>query len=311
MILNIPTMVLGGVAAALVIGELVRGNRAWRIRRRRYDRFVDLKRHFDAKEWDQAHQKINQWMSQDPDDANLHYAQAFIAYQRGRLDHAQDEVKLALAREPRHAPARYLHAHLLYYALGKKEEAVALLTDLLKEGNEVEKSANTLGLIYLLGGDMVKSEAVLKQGLKHQATAELRNTLALLLIKQGHLEEASKELKEGVVLQPNDMDMLLNLGNLHAMRMDYKEAEAVFERCAALNATDSMIPYWRGCALASRRQWPEAEAQLHRSIDLQPSFAMAYYQLARVLEKAGRQDDAQRSFQTAVQLDPTLMEDKT
>jgi Flp pilus assembly protein TadD len=163
--------------------------------------------------------------------------------------------------------------------------------------------------LYLFEGEAAKGRQILEDGLKKFHTAELYNSLGLAMFKTGQLDEALALFREGMSRHPDHVELLMNIGNVYAMRMDYQEADAVFNRCARLNPADPMIPYWRGCVLAANRAFPEAEAQLHRAIDLQPNLAIAYHQLAKVLERSGHGDQARMAFQTAVQIDPKLGEE--
>ena len=59
-----------------------------------------------------------------------------------------------------------------------------------------------------------------------------------------------------------------------------------------------------GIEVARRGLWKEAIYRWKRAIDLDPTYAAAWNNLAIGFERAGRLDDAREAYETALDLDP-------
>jgi Flp pilus assembly protein TadD len=62
-----------------------------------------------------------------------------------------------------------------------------------------------------------------------------------------------------------------------------------------------------GIKVAQNGLWREAQYRWERAVELDPSYAEAWNNLAIAYEQAGRFDDARKSYETAVKLDPKNM----
>ena len=59
-----------------------------------------------------------------------------------------------------------------------------------------------------------------------------------------------------------------------------------------------------GIRVAQNGLWREAQYRWERAVELDPSYAEAWNNLAIAYEQAGRFDDARKAYETAVKLDP-------
>jgi len=59
-----------------------------------------------------------------------------------------------------------------------------------------------------------------------------------------------------------------------------------------------------GSIYLRRGELGPAQVELRQSIHYQPTFALAHYNLALVLEKHGQEDEAEEELKTALKLDP-------
>jgi Tfp pilus assembly protein PilF len=59
-----------------------------------------------------------------------------------------------------------------------------------------------------------------------------------------------------------------------------------------------------GIAVAQRELWREATARWERAVDLDPSYAAGWNNLAIAYEQTGRFDEARRAFEKALSLAP-------
>ena len=59
-----------------------------------------------------------------------------------------------------------------------------------------------------------------------------------------------------------------------------------------------------GIKVAQNGLWREAQYRWERAVELDPTYAEAWNNLAIAYEQAGRFDDARKAYETAIKLDP-------
>jgi Flp pilus assembly protein TadD len=62
-----------------------------------------------------------------------------------------------------------------------------------------------------------------------------------------------------------------------------------------------------GIKVAQNGLWREAQYRWERAVQLDPTYAEAWNNLAIAYEQAGRFDDARKAYETAIKLDPKNM----
>ena len=137
---------------------------------------------------------------------------------------------------------------------------------------------------------------------------ELREALAggIRAHDEGRLEAAQELLQRAVAIAPGAPAAHAALGQVRMDRRDYAGALESFEQAASLQPTPRA---WNnaGIALLALERREDAERAFQRALQLDPRYALAHLNLAR-LHALG---DAQRAFphaQAAVQADPTNAE---
>jgi Flp pilus assembly protein TadD len=128
--------------------------------------------------------------------------------------------------------------------------------------------------------------------------------LGRLLNQAGsHLEEITKQFEAHATRQPEsgEAQLLLAKALLVANSRDPK-AEPLLKRAIALNPKDWEAHYQLGTMLANRRDYAGAEKELSAGAELNPQEARVHYQLARVYERLGQPDRAQKEREMHRQL---------
>jgi tetratricopeptide (TPR) repeat protein len=114
------------------------------------------------------------------------------------------------------------------------------------------------------------------------AKSPLRNNAdvqsALILEAMGKSDDALKHMKSIVAAAPKDIEALTSLANLHRARKEFKEAaEAytkVIETIEKPSRGDWTMFYFRGIAFERSKQWPKAEADFKKALELFPDQPM-------------------------------------
>src|SRR5262249_1878211 len=87
-------------------------------------------------------------------------------------------------------------------------------------------------------------------------------------------EEAKKQLDELVQQRPDDLEAIVALGNVLRSRKEWKEAAAVYakaiDRIGEPGRQHWTLFYFRGICLERAKDWPGAEKDLLKGLELYP-----------------------------------------
>ena len=136
--------------------------------------------------------------------------------------------------------------------------------------------------------------------------AVYRDTLGLLLLDLGRLDQAIEELSKAVETDPRLADAHFHLGTALAEARRWDEAVTSYRRAVALpSLTVPDYAYQNlGLALYHTSKYVEAEQALRFALSLDPKLQAAYYNLGLVLNAERRPEEAKESFRRARQLAP-------
>jgi tetratricopeptide (TPR) repeat protein len=98
--------------------------------------------------------------------------------------------------------------------------------------------------------------------------------IGLGLEQLGRGEEAVKHLEALMQKRPDDVEVITALGNVLRARKRYAEAAEVYtkavEKIGEPNKSNWTLFYFRGTAYERAKQWPKAEADLKKALELVP-----------------------------------------
>ncbi|MBL8588767.1 MAG: tetratricopeptide repeat protein [Methylobacteriaceae bacterium] len=131
----------------------------------------------------------------------------------------------------------------------------------------------------------------------------------LTLESLGRTEDAVKQLRALVDERPQDVDALTALGNLDNARKNYAEALAVFDRAIALVKPEPgywSLWYRRGIAHERLKNWPPAEADFKKALELFPDQPLVLNYLGYSwVDRGMNLEEAFKMLRRAVELRPT------
>jgi tetratricopeptide (TPR) repeat protein len=130
---------------------------------------------------------------------------------------------------------------------------------------------------------------------------------ALLLETLGKSKEASEHLQTVVEAHPKDADALTALANLQRSRKLFNESAATYTRALALQQKPEksqwLLYYYRGIANERRKDWPDAEKDLKKALELNPDQPLVLNYLGYSWVDQGiNLDEAFRMLRRAVDL---------
>jgi Tfp pilus assembly protein PilF len=132
------------------------------------------------------------------------------------------------------------------------------------------------------------------------------DTLGMLLLDLGRIEQAIAELQKAVDIDPARGDGHFHLGTAFAEARKWEDAVAAYRKAVSM-PTLTVIDLAHqnlGLALFHLGRYAEAEQALRFALTLDPSLQAAYYNLGLVLAAEKRPDEAKALFRRTRELGP-------
>jgi tetratricopeptide (TPR) repeat protein len=180
--------------------------------------------------------------------------QASKKYQKGDFEGALNDLKAAVAKDPKNAKIRSTYAFLLL-KLGYHDEAGVQLEEAFKTAPEADKNSMkvTKALILWKQGKLDEAIDLLTELIKDYETTNVYATLGFLLIEKGDLERALEFNLQAKDYNSSSPIILDNLGTTYFLLGEVDKALETHEE----------------------------------AMKCKPNFPEAFYNYARVLEKTG------------------------
>lgn len=164
-----------------------------------------------------------------------------LGTEKGGDELATVYLRLALYLEP--------HSDLMTMALG----------DLLQNSQQFQRSTAVF--------EMVPKSSPLRRAADMQITVNLDAI--------GKTDDAIKRLNKLIAIRPNDVDALTSLGTILRGKKQFAESAVIYSKAVdALDPADPrawLLYYFRGIAYERSNQWPKAEADFLKALQLSPN----------------------------------------
>lgn len=122
---------------------------------------------------------------------------------------------------------------------------------------------------------------------------------------KGNIEAAISTYQAGIILDPNNYDLLISLGDVYMASYDLDSAIRAYCDAITLNPEDYRGYSKAGIALWEKDYLEEALVSFHKAIDLNPDNAYAQNNLGIIyLDGLSDAEEALEYFETAVELNP-------
>jgi tetratricopeptide (TPR) repeat protein len=287
----------------------------------------------------QAQKELERAYEIDPDNHNLGIDLARLALKQDNPKRAEDLCRDILKRNPRHLLARRVLGFLLV-GENQLDEALQHLSFLEKEESNPTETRFQIALIHLGKRNFTEAERELSlvlaadpdhsqaryfratlyagTGRKNEAVKELlkiklgegnylrsRTLAAFILRQQSKLAQAEKVIGEGLKVEENNKDVLSYLLSLQRDQNKLGEAEETAKKALSFYPEDERFIFDYGIILYEQGREQEAEAQMQRILQLNPSHSDALNYLAYSLaEKKKDLDKAEEMVQAALRSRP-------
>jgi tetratricopeptide (TPR) repeat protein len=244
---------------------------------------------------------------------------ALTAYRRGDLAGARREIEAALAAEPGHVElsafaglvlaqsgdpeAAIPHFRLVLSAMpGDTATRLNLATALLATGRRDEAGEVSVGddprlrriaaYVHQQRGELLEAAAAYEQVIAaFPGDWESLNNLGNTRSEMGDYDGAVDAFRAAIGLQPDRIEMVINLSDALALGERAEERQAVMRQAASISPDDAKVQTELGLAEAAARDFAAAEAAFRAAIRLDPGGIAPYLELAVLLENLNRVDD--------------------
>jgi Tfp pilus assembly protein PilF len=139
-------------------------------------------------------------------------------------------------------------------------------------------------------------------------SADVHDILGVAHATSGAMDEAIREFRTAVELEPDLARAHWHLGGALASRGRRKEALEPLRRSVELDPANGQAQYDLAIVLLQDGHVEEAIPHLRATLELMPTLVGAHNNLGIALASQGKRDEAIEHFQRALQLDPSSME---
>jgi predicted AlkP superfamily phosphohydrolase/phosphomutase/tetratricopeptide (TPR) repeat protein len=222
---------------------------------------------------------------------------------------AQAALDEALRAQPGYIPALQLQIEL---ADAQKDYARSIQV----ARSIIETDPDQDRAVYLKLGRAYRNAGRTREGISYfeglrverPEVPEVRAALGSLLLKEGRVEDAERELVESLKMNPALSDPLADLHTLYKGTPRVLTLEAIVRRGLELDDKSLVHLNWMGMIYEWKRDIPQAERTFKRALELDPDYAPTMANLGALYGRNGRLQEAVDVLNRAVAKDPDNVE---
>jgi len=242
-----------------------------------------------------------------PEDLRATVRLAFLLYEAGRFEMATARFAQVLAEDP----SEYEIAFFLGIAerrLGREERAAAAFAAIPPSHKYYAEARTQLAVIHERRGEYALALEELDRALVVEPSRELDLYRATLRSKAGDFEGAVAHLEALLEEEPDNDELLYNLGVVYGEADQHERALTYMRRALELNPDNASALNYIAYSWADQGlNLDEAERMILRAIELRPddgyivdSLGWVYYMRARPLMAQGNEKDARALLDRAL-----------
>jgi tetratricopeptide (TPR) repeat protein len=176
----------------------------------------------------------------------------------------------------------------------------ALTTELRRLGNNAEAEEHLAAYAKHVTDEPPLDDPLFKRIHELNQSVTVHIQRGAELEKAGKLDEAIREHEAALAIDPNNVQVHVNLLSLYGRTGDAAEARQHFDAAIKLNPGRSDAWYDYGVLLFHEERYTDAEEAFRHALSINPYYAEAHNNLGTIYEKKGRLDDAAREFREAI-----------
>ena len=218
----------------------------------------------------------------------------------------EDDLKILLPFQ------NMLTRAMAFYNSGKIDEAVKLLTELIRNREDFDLAYCRLAEIYKSQGKLKKAIDILEKGFNTNPQSYfIISDYGILLAEAGKTDKAIKIIKRGLSLWNYDAELWNYLGVAYWRKGDYREALKAYERALSLDNNypkvfNNLGSLYLSIFIKNRKKelLNRSIKYFNKAIELDPNLASAYNGLGSAYKIMGRVDDAISCWKKSIELKP-------
>jgi tetratricopeptide (TPR) repeat protein len=187
---------------------------------------------------------------------------------------------------------------------GKSDEAVLALEKALEVDPKHWKAHNNMALASVDLGEFEVAEAHYRESLALEPQPAIYNDLGFVLARQGLPEEAAEMYRKALESDPDSATAHYNLAVSLAGSGELAEAEDHF-RATIEKEPSSRAHAALGIVLIQQQRVDEGVASLRKAIEIDPGNAAAYAQLGTALVEQGKLEEAAATYRKLLRNQPS------
>ncbi len=258
----------------------------------------------------EAEKLVNEASKTSPNNARTLLLRGYLHAEKGQLEEGIGDLHHAAQLQPRWALPQY-YLGLAYVQEGKNELAEEALNSALEIQPSMVAARLILARLALDEGKPDKAIAAIQNALEQKTQffdPYLLHTQAL--VEKGNYDEAEKDALPliGEFPQPTARAMTYRiLAQAKYLQSHFEEAHSYAKQSLSYDPTSQESLNLLGVSQIALKKTDEGLAEVQTIVRANPKWAMGYETLAELQAMAGRYADAERSVQTALEVDPNLV----
>lgn len=227
----------------------------------------------------------------------------------GRFEDAVTEFKMSIWLDSLNLDA-YKSLCRAYEEQGDLDNALLTYKKILEIApNLPDVHANIANILYAQGdikGAIAHFQTAITINPKKNWTSVVNQTLGFVFQENsGDLDAAISSYQSAYLLTPEDMDIYINLGSAFYDKEDIENALAIYRNALELDPTNSRVHCNLGFLHWGRGDLDEAIAEYELAIKYDPNYDIAYNNLGVIkLDDLGRVAEAAELFKKSVEANP-------
>ena len=212
--------------------------------------------------------------------------------------------RFRLDRNPEDAKARFSLAGMLA-ALGERDEAIRHLDEAVRVRPDFALALSDLGRLHFLNGDVARAVSLFDRAIAASpALPQAHHNLGTVRLAQRDPEEAEPHFRRALAEWPEFAEAHYGLGEALEARGKSGDALRHYRRAASAKPDFAPAHFRLGNLLAKAGAGQASIAHYDAALEAAPGFAPALFNRAAVLARQGKTEQAARSLEELLQLEP-------
>ncbi|WP_158750008.1 tetratricopeptide repeat protein [Acidobacterium sp. S8] len=252
----------------------------------------------------QASHELRTASSLKPDTPKILLPLGVSLSEAGQQDEAIEVFRQVLKQDPQSVQA----LDGLTKALIAQKRYTAAIAE-LKNAPPDEVLQLNLAIAYSKNGNTEDALQILSAMVKeHPTYAEAHTNLGIVYTQQKRFSEAAREFERALQLDPTDDAVQISYVKSLTALLQYDRAEPIIREYLRKHPNDFDAQYFAGVVARGTGNYADAEKAFRQAVELNPNYAEAHYNLGFVLVRLGRPAEARPELEKALQLNPDSSE---